>query len=106
MLSLHMILSTSTAPPHTPCVATSLAIGLRTIPLMPGRLQFEQYIRDLAIFGTNTIEIIPPRSDDDAISPLYTLQPMPMMVKLSEIINRYGLDCSIWYPALDKDYSD
>lgn len=68
--------------------------------------QFEQYIRDLAIFGTNTIEIIPPRSDDDAISPLYTLQPMPMMVELSKIINRYGLDCSIWYPALDKDYSN
>ena len=68
--------------------------------------QFEQYIRDLAIFGTNTIEIIPPRSDDEAISPLYTLPPMRMMIELSKILDRYGLNCSIWYPALDKDYSD
>ncbi len=68
--------------------------------------QFEQYIRDLAVFGTNTIEIIPPRSDDDTVSPLFTESPMSMMIKLSAIIERYGLDCSIWYPALDKDYSD
>jgi hypothetical protein len=68
--------------------------------------QFEQYIRDLAVFGTNTIEIIPPRSDDDATSPLFTESPMQMMVKLSTILDRYGLDCSIWYPALDKDYSN
>ena len=68
--------------------------------------QFEQYIRDLAVFGTNTIEIIPPRSDDDAQSPLFTLPPMQMMVQLSSILDRYGLDCSIWYPALDKDYSN
>ena len=26
--------------------------------------QWEQYIRDLAVFGTNAIELIPPRSDD------------------------------------------
>ena len=30
---------------------------------------WEQYIRDLAVFGTNAIELIPPRSDDDADSP-------------------------------------
>ena len=28
--------------------------------------QWEQYIRDLAVFGCNAIELIPPRSDDDA----------------------------------------
>ena len=68
--------------------------------------QFDQYIRDLAVFGTNTIELIPPRSDDDAISPLYTLPPLKMMQTLSRTIDRYGLNCSIWYPALDKDYAD
>ena len=31
--------------------------------------QWERYIRDLALFGTNAIELIPPRSDDDANSP-------------------------------------
>lgn len=68
--------------------------------------QFEQYIRDLAVFGTNTIELIPPRSDDAAQGPLYTLQPLPMMQAISATLQRYGLDCSIWYPALDKDYTD
>ena len=31
--------------------------------------QWDRYIRDLAVFGTNAIELIPPRSDDDADSP-------------------------------------
>jgi hypothetical protein len=68
--------------------------------------QFEQYIRDLAVFGTNTIELIPPRSDDVPSSPLYTLPPLAMMQAISATLDRYGLDCSIWYPAMDKDYSD
>lgn len=68
--------------------------------------QFEQYIRDLAIFGTNTIEIIPPHSDDVAESSLFPESPMAMMIKLSSILDRYGLDCSIWYPSLEKDYED
>ena len=31
--------------------------------------QWERYIRDLAVFGTNAVELIPPRSDDAADSP-------------------------------------
>ena len=38
--------------------------------------QWEQYIRDLAVFGTNAIELIPPRSDDAADSPHFPLPPM------------------------------
>ena len=68
--------------------------------------QFEQYIRDLAVFGTNTIELIPPRSDDEPSSPLFTLPPMRMMQTLSATLARYGLDCSIWYPAMDKNYAN
>src|SRR5436190_370505 len=30
---------------------------------------WEQYIRDLAVFGTNAVELIPPRPDDDVDSP-------------------------------------
>ena len=67
---------------------------------------WEQYIRELAIFGTNTVELIPPRSDDDADSPHFPLPPMDMMVEMSRIAGEYGLDVSIWYPAMDKDYSD
>jgi hypothetical protein len=67
---------------------------------------WEQYIRDLIVFGTNTIELIPPRSDDDADSPHFPLNPMDTMIGMSRICDQYGLDVWIWYPALDQDYSD
>jgi Glycosyl hydrolase family 20, domain 2 len=67
---------------------------------------WDQYIRDLAIFGTNAIELIPPRSDDAADSPHFPLPPMQMMTEMSRIADSYGLDVWIWYPAMDKDYSD
>ena len=67
---------------------------------------WEQYIRDLTVFGTNSIELIPPRSDDDDLSPHFPLPKMEMMVEMSRLANEYGLDVWVWYPALDKDYSD
>src|SRR5204863_1478188 len=67
---------------------------------------WEQYIRDLAVFGTNAIELIPPRSDDAADSPHFPLPPMQMMVEMSRLADEYGLDVWIWYPAMDADYSD
>lgn len=67
---------------------------------------WEQYIRELAIFGNNTIELLPPRSDDADDSPHFPLPKIEMMVEMSRIANEYGLDVSVWYPAMDKDYSD
>jgi hypothetical protein len=66
---------------------------------------WEQYIRDLAVFGTNSIELIPPRSDDAPTSPHFPLPPMEMMIGMSKLIDDYGLDAWIWYPAMDPDYS-
>lgn len=67
---------------------------------------WEQYIRDLVVWGTNAIELIPPRSDDDADSPHFPLPPMQMMIAMSQICADYDLDVWVWYPALDKDYGD
>ena len=67
---------------------------------------WEQYFRDLAVFGCNAIELIPPRSDDDADSPHFPLPPMEMMQGMSRVADSYGLDVWIWYPAMDKDYAD
>jgi hypothetical protein len=67
---------------------------------------WEQYIRDLAVFGTNAIELIPPRSDDAADSPHFPLPPMEMMIGMSRLADQYGLDVWIWYPAMDADYGD
>ena len=68
--------------------------------------QWERYIQDLAIFGTNAIELIPPRSDDAVNSPHFPLPPIEMMTGMSQICAEYAMDVSIWYPAMDTDYSD
>lgn len=68
--------------------------------------QWEQYYRDLAVFGSNAVELIPPRSDDAATSPHFPLAPLEMMTGMSRLADEYGLDVWIWYPAMDKDYGD
>jgi len=37
---------------------------------------WEQYIRDLIVFGTNAIELMPPHTDDASDSPIFPLPPM------------------------------
>jgi len=59
--------------------------------------QFEQYIRELALFGANSIEGIP--FHDDRKSPHMRLPREVMNRKLSEICARYELDYWIWTPA-------
>ncbi|MBC7369332.1 MAG: hypothetical protein H7343_21400 [Undibacterium sp.] len=66
--------------------------------------QWERYIRDLAIFGCNAIELLPPRTDDDADSPHFPRPQLDMMVGMSRLAADYGLDVWIWYPAMDDDY--
>lgn len=67
---------------------------------------WDQYIRELAIFGNNAIELMPPVSDDLPDSPHFPLPPAQMMVEMSRIADSYGLDVWIWYPAMAHDYSD
>jgi len=67
---------------------------------------WEQYFRDLAVFGCNAVELIPPRSDDAADSPHFPRPQLEMMQGMSRLADQYGLDAWIWYPALDKDYAD
>ncbi|RIK86527.1 MAG: hypothetical protein DCC67_02720 [Planctomycetota bacterium] len=67
--------------------------------------QWEQYLRDLAVFGANSIELIPPRSDDDADSPHFPRPPLEMMIGVSQLAADYGLDVWIWYPAMELRYA-
>jgi hypothetical protein len=67
---------------------------------------WEQYYRDMVVFGMNALELIPPRSDDDDDSPHFPLPQMEMMVEMSQLAADYGLDVWIWFPAIDDDYTD
>ena len=59
--------------------------------------QFEQYIRELAFFGVNSIEGIP--FQDDRPTPVMKFPRREMNRALGEICHRYGLDYWIWLPA-------
>ena len=67
---------------------------------------YEQYIRDLAVFGANAIELIPPKSDDAKDSPHFVMPQLEMIARVSQLADDYGVDFWIWYPAMDRDYSD
>ena len=60
--------------------------------------QYDQYIRDLAIFGTNAIEGIP-FHEDETPSPLFTIPAAEMNIRLSEICRKYDMDYWVWTPA-------
>jgi hypothetical protein len=59
---------------------------------------YEQYIRDLVLFGTNCIENIP--FEDDQPSPHMPVPRSEMNVRLSEICDRYDLDYWVWTPVV------
>ncbi|XOV94133.1 MAG: hypothetical protein ACFHWX_05385 [Bacteroidota bacterium] len=65
---------------------------------------YDQYIRDLAIFGANSIEIMPPRTDDDFTSRHMKLPAIEMIREQSRICNEYDLDVWMWYPNMGSDY--
>ncbi len=67
---------------------------------------FEQYVRDMAVFGVNSVELIPPNSDDDEDSPHFPLPKLAMMAEMSRILAEYGLDVWIWYPLLHGNPDD
>lgn len=59
--------------------------------------QFERYIRELALFGANSVEGIP--FQDERQSPLMPLPRDVMNRRISEICARYEMDYWIWAPA-------
>jgi hypothetical protein len=67
--------------------------------------QWDQYIRELALWGSNAIELLPPNTGGPPDSPHFPLSRMEMMVEMARIAVSYGMDVWIWFPALDGDYS-
>lgn len=65
--------------------------------------QYDQYIRELALFGTNAIENIP--FQDDRKSSLMKIPRDEMNLAMSEICAKYDLDYWVWTPA-DFDLND
>ena len=62
--------------------------------------QFDQYFRELAIFGANSVENIP--WQDDKPTPLMKYPREQMNFKFAELCDKYDLDHWIWVPVLVK----
>ena len=62
---------------------------------------FEQFVVDLALFGLNQIELIPHSFDDAPYSPHFVMPHSEMNVIMSQILDKYGLNVSLWFPACD-----
>ncbi len=72
--------------------------------------RWEQYYRDLIVFGANAVELVPPFTGEKIAvrphrPPLFPRPPLEMMIGMSDLADRYGLDVWIWYPAILGDYS-
>jgi len=66
-------------------------------------IQYDKYIRELALFGSNCIENIP--FQDGPLGPNMKVSREEMNKEMSRICNNYGLDYWVWTPA-DIDLSD
>lgn len=67
---------------------------------------WEQYIRDLIVFGINAIELMPPNTDDASDSPMFPDSQLDMMIEMDKMLRDYGLQVWIWYPLMYGDYAD
>lgn len=59
--------------------------------------EFDQHIRELALFGTNSIENTP--FHDGGQSPVMVVERSVMNIKMSEICDNYGLEYWVWVPS-------
>jgi hypothetical protein len=64
---------------------------------------YEQYVRDLIIFGTNAIELVPTLNPDKKPGPHMQKSMWQMNEALSEMIGSYGLDVWTWIKVMYED---
>jgi hypothetical protein len=60
--------------------------------------QFDQYFREMAIFGANAVENIP--WQEDKLNPLMKYPREQMNVKFAELCEKYDLEHWIWVPVM------
>ena len=107
LLRMFQYQQASVVLPQMPSIASSPDKGIRghqlgyrnTANSYDGwtKQMFEQYIKDLVVFGTNSIESIP--IFDESTSPHFKEDPMVMNAFISAVCTKYALDYWMWIPA-------
>ena len=67
---------------------------------------YEQYIRDLIMFGCNGVELISNLDPDAKDGPVMTQTMRSMNVALAELIGSYGIDVWLWSPVMAVENED
>ena len=60
--------------------------------------QFDQYFREMAIFGANAVENIP--FQEDKLNPLMKYPREQMNIKFAELCEKYDLEHWVWVPVM------
>lgn len=68
--------------------------------------QFERYIRELALWGCNAIELIPRRLPPEGPDDAEAVDEWEMNLRLCELVHSYGMQVWLWLPVDDGDPSD
>ena len=68
--------------------------------------RYEQYIRDLAVFGANSIELVISPKTDPKKQILMKTPPDKMNPALSKLIHRYGMQVWVWSAVTDINPND
>ena len=61
--------------------------------------QYEQYLRDLAVFGSNMIQMIYDHHENELRGPYMTEPSQERCAKLAALWDSYGLDVWVWMPV-------
>ncbi|MCC6490412.1 MAG: hypothetical protein IT364_23205 [Candidatus Hydrogenedentes bacterium] len=62
--------------------------------------QYEQYIRDMVIFGTNSVELIQEGDPYVRDTRLLAMSQWSMNLRIAKLLDDYGLDVWLWYSLL------
>ncbi|MBQ5973533.1 MAG: hypothetical protein IJL69_04965 [Oscillospiraceae bacterium] len=61
---------------------------------------YDRYLTDLMLFGANSVEFLPGRTDDADSSPCMKYNSHEMLCHTSRFAHELGLDVWIWYPNM------
>ncbi len=67
---------------------------------------YEQYIRDMILFGCNGVELIPKLDPEAKDGPVMAMPMREMNVQLSALLQAYGIDLWLWSPVMAERGED
>ncbi len=68
--------------------------------------KYEQYVRDMLIFGANCVELTPTLNPEEPPTDIMPVAPWEMTQRISALLDSYDTNLWLWLPNEDWDRSD